>query len=139
MTGHTPSQQTTDGLRQAEVQSMDIWQAYAAAQDEISALKRERAAVIEELALDFENSVHHVWDNQEVADRIRALSQAPVTDGVQSPETFEKWLTRTAAHALSLAAESRSISPDSWGSGFDTGYSDALEHAKAHFKAVSHD
>lgn len=32
-----------------------------------------RAAVIEELAADFEQSVHHVWDNQEIADHIRAF------------------------------------------------------------------
>ena len=36
-------QQTTDGLRQPGVQSMDIWQAYAAAQDEIRRLKSNLA------------------------------------------------------------------------------------------------
>jgi hypothetical protein len=35
---------------------------------------KARAAIIEELAVDFENSVHHVWDNYEVADRLRDLA-----------------------------------------------------------------
>ena len=46
--------------------------------------------------------------------------------------TFEEWLTELAAHALSSAAESRKIAADSWGSGFDTGYSDALSHVVDH-------
>ncbi|MDB5607749.1 MAG: hypothetical protein JWP25_4649 [Bradyrhizobium sp.] len=47
--------------------------------------------------------------------------------------TFEEWLTELRLHAMNSAAETRKIAADSWGSGYDTGYSDALEHVAAHF------
>lgn len=47
--------------------------------------------------------------------------------------TFEEWLTERRVHAMNSAAESRKIAADSWGSGYDTGYSDALEAVAAHF------
>jgi hypothetical protein len=47
--------------------------------------------------------------------------------------TFEEWLTEMRVSAMNSAAETRKVAADSWGSGYDTGYSDALEHVAAHF------
>ena len=51
--------------------------------------------------------------------------------------TFEEWLTELAANSLSSAAETRKIAPESWGSGYDTGYSDALEHVMREWSSHS--
>jgi hypothetical protein len=48
---------------------------------------KARAAIIEELAVDFENSVHHVWDNYEVADRLRDLALTRPHDQAGGSET----------------------------------------------------
>lgn len=45
---------------------------------------------------------------------------------------FEEWLTETRVRAMNSAAETRKLAADSWGSGYDTGYSDALEHVAIH-------
>lgn len=46
---------------------------------------------------------------------------------------FSEWLADLSARSLSSAAETREIAADSWGSGFDTGYSNALIHVEQEF------
>jgi hypothetical protein len=122
-------QQNTDGLRQAEVQSMDIWQAYAAVQEELreanASLKiyRDTNHVLRETLRVVRGALErarphirmsHGGDVQSDADlravdeaveSARALSQAPVTDGKRTPaDLTSDELNKFATDAFNEAA-----------------------------------
>lgn len=83
-----PTANDVRGILGPAVSPQNCWttQDLAEAKDEAKAMHEyfhppvaDRAAVIEELAQDFESSVHHVWDKDEVADRIRGIGGQAVS------------------------------------------------------------